>query len=120
MNLKQYIFFLLIPLAVSCNKGPDNGGEAKPDNLIPKDKMVELMVDIHLVEGTTRYGYGTSYKDEEYENYLYDFVLDKHDISFEEFTTSVQYYTKDIHSMTEIYSEVLTELSEMQSKAKNE
>ena len=82
--------------------------------------MIEVLVDIHLVEGTTRYGYGKSNNDEDYRDYLFDFVLEKHDISFEDFANSIRYYTSDTYEMTEIYSEVLTELSELQSKAKNE
>ncbi|MCF8297762.1 MAG: DUF4296 domain-containing protein [Saprospiraceae bacterium] len=120
MKLKKYIFLILIPLAISCNKKPENNTEAKPGNIIPKEKMVELMVDIHLVEGTTRYAYGKTTESEEYQDYLYSYVLEKHNISFEDFTNSIRYYTKDINTLADIYSEVLSELSEMQSKAKNE
>ncbi len=120
MNLNKYIFLLIIPLFLSCNNSDENVVKEKPANIIPEQEMIELLVDIHLIEGTTRYGYGKSGNQEDYNNYLYEFVLEKHNISFDDFTKSISYYTRDIQRMTEIYSEVITELSELQSKVKNE
>ena len=82
----------------------------KPTGLLPEDKMVEVLIDIHLTEGLTSampVAYDSSrvlYR------LLENDVFIKHEVSDSVFTQSMLYYLRDPEEMEQIYSRVVDSL----------
>jgi hypothetical protein len=105
---------LLILLAFSC------GGDNLPKGILPKDKMIPILVDQHLAENifTQRFALGMN-KDKTIED-LYLSVLKKYNVSQKVFEESVFYYSKHPDKYKSIYDEVLNRLNAMDVKVKQE
>lgn len=109
--MKKLIILLLSLFVLSCTS---NTIFEKPKNLIPKDSMIDLMVDMQLAVGA-RSGknldekYGLNYMPLIYEKYKVDSVR---------FTESSLYYSTDIDNYTKILRKVKSRLQKM--KAENE
>ncbi|MEB2781939.1 DUF4296 domain-containing protein [Algoriphagus sp. C2-6-M1] len=86
------------------------GASNKPEGLLPRDKMVEVLIDIHLTEGLTSalpVAYDSS---KVLYNLLEKDVFLKHDVSDSVFTQSMLYYLRDPAEMERIYSRVVDSL----------
>lgn len=107
------VCFLIIGLYACNSKG-------KPDNLLSQDKMVEVLVDIHLTEGITSalpIAYDSSqvlYKLLEYDVFL------KHEVEDSVFSESLRYYMADPTIMDKIYLRVVDSLTVIDSSSKSE
>ncbi len=103
--MKRFLIlsFCILSLA-SCNSG------VKPDGLLSHDKMVEVLIDVHLTEGITSampVAYDSS---KVLYNLLEKDVFLKHDVSDSVFTQSMLYYLRDPAEMEHIYSRVVDSL----------
>lgn len=95
--------------AVSC------ANNDKPDELLDKDQMVSIMVDIHLVEGIASslpISYDSSQK---VYPYLEQRVFEKHNIPDSVYLKSLQYYLRDAKLMEELYSRAIDSLTVKQN-----
>ncbi len=120
MNYKNFIYFFLIFLFVGCSKNNEPKQEINNENIISKDKMVEILVDFYLVESAIQYNTRFRINTRIFSNYYYKPILEKHKITPEDFHESIEYYSKDIDGIDEIYTEVISILSEKLSEVKNE
>ena len=101
---KSVVIFLAMMLSYSCSKNP------KPESLLPEDKMVEILVDIHMAEGMASslpIPYDSSKKiypifEEE--------VFAKHGISDSVYMESFEYYLRDLKTMERIYERTIDSL----------
>jgi len=85
-----------------------------PDGYIPQEKMVDIMVDIHLVEGA-RSGtllLGDTNKLPDYYAHIYE----KYDITEEQFKTSFDWYSQHPVQLKAVYDEVIVELSKLEEE----
>ena len=95
-------------------------GKDKPENLLSQDKMVEVLVDIHMAEGITSalpVAYDSSqvlYKLLENEIFL------KHELEDSVFSASLRYYLGDPTVMDKIYLRVIDSLSVKDTSIKSE
>lgn len=107
--IKKAFFVLISFLFFACS------GEQKeiPDSVLSKEKMAEVMVDIHLVEAALNLNAG---KQEVREKLNFD-IYKKHNITKEEYQKSYVYYTENPEALTEVYDIVLKELSKLQASA---
>jgi hypothetical protein len=83
-----------------------------PDNIISKDKMAKVFVDMHLLEATLNLNAGNPAKKEE----LNIDVFKKHGITKEKFEESYKFYTQNPSALSEVYDIVLNELSKLQAE----
>lgn len=74
----------------------------KPDNLIPKDQMVDLITDLLLAEG----GKNIRNIDMERQTNYYPLVFEKYNIDSAQFMESNYYYTSRIDDYDEILAAV--------------
>ena len=81
----------------------------KPKNLIPKDKMVDVLHDIFIVSSAK--GMGRT-KFERAGINPEQYILDKYSIDSLQFAKSTNYYAYDIETYKTIIEEVKTRLSE--------
>jgi galactokinase/mevalonate kinase-like predicted kinase len=104
--MKYLVQILVILIIVSC------GGEGKkrikkPDNLITKDKMVDVIYDMSLVSAAK----GVNRKLMEQQGVHPDqYVYEKHGIDSLQFAESNEYYAFDLDAYDEIYKKVKAKL----------
>jgi hypothetical protein len=104
--------FLLMFSVFACTKNK----EVIPDSILKKEKMILILSDIHLLEAqvqmtnlnqndSTKLIVTSAYKD----------IFLKNKVDAQQFQRSYQYYQVKPELISEIYSEVLTELSRRQA-----
>lgn len=114
-HLVKPVFFILILTAAlaACDKPV----VPKPDKLVPKDKMVELLTDMHIAESVfqnRRYAGNPTLKFSE-ADYYYS-ILKKHNVPDSTFEMSLIYYASLPKEFERIYSRVLNRLNEMEQQ----
>ena len=101
--MKKLIYIILI--FYSC--GSLNEENAKPNNLIPEDKMIDILYDMSLISVSKginkRILENNGMKPKKY-------ILKKYNIDSLQFVVSNEYYSKDIEIYLSIYEEVLNKL----------
>ena len=104
--MKQLKYFLLIVLIISC-KNNSIDKPKKPDNLIPKDSMVEILYDISLVSSAK----GVNKKLLENKGIVpEDYIFKKHNIDSLQFALSNEYYAFNLDAYEDIYNSVKLKL----------
>ncbi|MGI9530199.1 DUF4296 domain-containing protein [Lutimonas sp.] len=97
--MKIFSAFLMILLFWSCN---DKVTYEKPEDLIGKEKMTDLLYEMHIAIGTSNL---RNIHLEKNRNYL-SLVYEKYGVDSTQFATSNLYYTSNIIEYEEIYEEV--------------
>lgn len=90
---------LLFFLSISCN----SGAVKKPDNLIEREKMVDIIYDLSILEAAK------SQKPivlEQYKVQSQTYVYKKYQIDSLQFASSVKYYSADLDEYYSIYESV--------------
>ena len=91
----------------------------RPDPLIPKEEMVNILADIYLAEGTLAYK-RLDIKDkkvaEKYSTAYYVQIFDKYHINHRILKENLNYYNSDPKNMEKILEGVLAHLSRLQSE----
>ncbi len=96
--MKKITYILILAFLFSCaEKRPE-----KPKNLISKDKMADLLFDMHLANKTRNI---KNLEDEKNVNYL-SIISEKHQIDSTRFKESHAYYMYYIAEYQEIYKTV--------------
>ncbi len=103
------ILVLLTFVVISCQKK----AKVNPD-VLPKDKMVGILIDIHILESkieklsirkdSGRLIFNTFERE----------IFEAHQVDKEKYLMSYQYYMEDLSGMNEIYNAVVDSLNYMQ------
>ena len=111
----RILFYLVISLQMySCF---ENVTYEKPENLIPKDKMVEILSEFIIINSAK----GSNKK--VIENQIIDpvnFVFNKYSIDKEQFESSNSYYSRNVEIYSSIYDSVKFKLEEKKKKIESE
>lgn len=113
MKLSKILIVLIIFVAVSC----DEPSIEKPENLIKKDQMIEMMADIHLAEATftnRRYS-DTLVKNSSQTNFYYS-ILEKYHVPDSVFEKSFVYYASFPKDFEKLYRQVMNKLNETEQE----
>ena len=89
-----------------------------PPGILSKDKMIDVLVDVHLAEAAPM-NHGITTK--ELNGIMvgkYDDVMKKHTITFEQFKKSFDYYLQHPDQLDEIYQEVVNRLTALEGKSR--
>lgn len=108
--------FSVLTLFISCT-GKTN---SIPSRVIPKDKMVDVLVDIHLAEAAADNRGFTKPEINLMMASKYDSIFQKNETTFEQFKFSYDYYMNHPAEFSDIYSEVVNKLTTLVSKVRNE
>ncbi|RPA66757.1 DUF4296 domain-containing protein [Cyclobacteriaceae bacterium YHN15] len=110
---KTVIFISVLTILFSC------GGRKLPDGILDEDKMVEVLIDIHLAEGlvsTFPIHYDSS-------RVLYPLfekeVFKKHQIPDSVFRMSLEYYMQDTKKMDRMYARTIDSLHVVEKSGNN-
>jgi hypothetical protein len=105
------LFYIMVCLFFSCN--PSVEKPIKPENLIPEDKMVDIMYDIFILNSAK----GVNKKMLELNGILpKDYVFEKYSIDSTQFAESNNYYVYD----TKTYESILNRIAEKIDAKKKE
>lgn len=98
------LFIVILGLCFACNKIDK---PKKPDNLIAKDKMVDILFDVFVFNAAK----GTAKKTLEANNVTPNtYIYEKHQIDSLQFVKSNEYYAYDIKAYEEIIDNVETKI----------
>lgn len=106
--MKKIFFFCVVFLAVSCN----NSVIEKPSNLIEKDKMVDILYDISLLETVKSQGIKRGFTQSEINQY----ILKKYKIDSLQLISSNKYYASDAEEYKIMFEKVKAKLDEDDKK----
>ena len=106
--MKVVYTFLLVFLFFSCT---DKVNYEKPVDLIGKEKMTNLLYDMHLAVGTSNV---KNVHLEKNRNYM-SLVFEKYGVDSVQFASSNVYYTSNITDYEEMYEEVQRRLDTLKN-----
>lgn len=106
--MKRISVFVVLFCLLSCN----NTGISKPDKLIEKDKMIDVLYDISLLESikTQNINGGLSTKSSN------EYIFKKYSIDSIQFSNSNKYYASDVDEYKKIFDEVKERLKKESDK----
>lgn len=107
MMFRVYIVLLII--FISCESKTNY---KKPDNLIPREQMIDLLVDMHIAIGSLDV---KNKNNNRAVNYMV-LVYDKYKIDSARFAESNFYYTSNIVEYENIFKEVKIQLKKIQDQ----
>lgn len=101
------IFSMIVWFFSACDKP----AVEKPDKLIKRKLMIEMLVDVHLAEATfTHMRYDSIVQKSSSANFYYS-ILEKYGVSDSLFEKSYVYYLSEPKEFEKMYREVMNELS---------
>ncbi len=104
MRKHIFLFFLALIFLTACNNDT-------PKGIIERDRMVKLMIDVHLTDGTI-YNLNEANSDTLYK-YGYDKFIKlfkSYQTDSTQFKKSLRYYTQHTEIMSGMYDEVMASL----------
>lgn len=111
-NRLALTFIFLVVLLFSCKQKQ----VGLPDGIIPKDSLINIVVDLHLADAILLNPNVQSKISDISSNRLYRTVLEKYSISRERFDKSINYYAETPVILDSIYDKVIEKLSLIESK----
>lgn len=113
--MKQGLIGILLLTLVGC---AHRGGPVAPDNLITRDSMISIMVDIHIADAIGDQRYGTDKPNRDFINGVYRRIYQNHHITADQYKASFRYYEGHPDDMNKMYEQVITELSKKEAEMK--
>ena len=111
----RIIFYIIILLTIlACS------GENLPKGILPRKKMVPILVDIHLADAINNQKYSLSLIRDSLSEDLYLSICKKYKVERADIQNSLLWYGKNTRAFVPVYDEVLNILSEMEVKAKSD
>lgn len=118
MKINNSIIFLaMVSLILFACKSND---EDVPEKTIDEKTMSKIIVDFHLIEASileSGYDGGNSTP---YAKFYYKSILKKHNIEYNDFIENINFYSKQNKKIDKIYTDVISELSILQSTVLHE
>lgn len=111
--MKKILIILTLTVLASCESKVNY---EKPEDLIPKDVMIDLLYDMHLAVGTTNLRNKNLEKDRNYMSLVYE----KYKIDSTRFAISNIYYTSQVDEYEEMFEEVERRLEELHLQYESE
>jgi hypothetical protein len=107
--MKKVLFICFLVIGFSCS----NTGVSKPKNLIDKDKMIDILYDMSLLQAIKSQNLNGGISNKESNQYLYK----KYKIDSIQLSESNKYYASDIQEYKKMFEKVKEKLDEAAKKA---
>jgi len=117
-NLCLMIISLL--MITSCYTRNEHELASEPSNLIEKDMFVLVLADIEIAESALRQKQNHGHEIDDIREMYYKSIFTNYGISREQFDSSMAYYKQDLEAINQIYEEVITRLSVIESEVEHE
>ncbi len=107
------ILFLIVFTAFACSNPPFE----KPAILIEKEKMIDILVDVHLAEAArNNRGHRDTMVARSSSADFYYSVLQKHDVKDSVFEKSLIFYASQPRQFEKMYRQVMNQLTEIEQE----
>lgn len=105
-----HILLILVPLFMmgSCHR------QRPPKDLLEKDEMIPLLIDLHLVYAIQSSVQFRKISTDVDSMDVYSYIFEKHGVSKVVFDSSIAWYSRHPKLFTEIYDEVVMDLTQKQ------
>ncbi len=137
--MKRFLVMAVL-FTFSCNQSKIKGVE-KPDDLIPEDKMVQVLADVHLLEAALNIRFSQTNQhtgqgpiemmhhqdtvqpvfsldgNAKYPLGYYD-IFKKEGVTKKQYESSMKWYCADPANLSKMYDDVIIELTKRQTKEK--
>jgi hypothetical protein len=110
--MKKSILYGILLLLSACGKTLPN----VPSDIIQKEKMIQILVDVHVADAVLENKNGTDRRVPEQTTAIYTQIYKNHGITRAEFLKSYHYYETQPELMDKLYEELLSELSRRQAQ----
>jgi len=107
--MRRFKYIFLIAFSTLFTFCTSNTILEKPEDLLTKDEMVNILTDILIANGATRYNNIDMKRDVNY----FPLVYDKHKIDSTQFKNSSRYYASKIDDYDEILIQVQKNLNDL-------
>ncbi len=94
--------------------------EVIPDYVLPKDTMVMIVADYHLIEAELTHTRGRGKDVNKLRDHYYAALFDRYNIDQETLNKNFDYYKDRLEELQGIYQDVVTRLSYMESEEKEQ
>jgi hypothetical protein len=120
-SFRGFLFLVLLSgLVFSCTRKVNNE-EVPPDDLIHRDTMVNIIVDLRIMDALVSYEQRqANRKITEVNYFIHASLLNKYNITRDQFERSFKYYQSDLETIDKIFADVITKLSKMKSEIEQE
>lgn len=105
--MKRVVLFVILLSLIGCNTTIE-----KPNNLIEKDKMIDILYDISLLEAIKTQNINGGINNKDANAYLYK----KYKIDSLQLVQSNKYYASDIEEYKKMFAKVKARLEEQTKK----
>jgi hypothetical protein len=103
-NYKRIVQLAIVLLLFGCHSVQKGHITPVPDNLIPKDKMTSILVDIQLIEASIKTDTYHRQNADYFTKYYYSYIFDKYKISQKNFEESLNYYQQNLEEFDAIFA----------------
>ena len=112
----QFVFVVMLPLLFIA--GCSSEEEKIPQEVIPRDKMIAILIDVQIAEARIQSNnLNTNDSTKQIALGYYNYIFQKHHIKSSEFKSSFKYYAERLEMLNKMYEEVITGLSKRQSES---
>ena len=78
---------------------------------IKKDKLVDVLVDVHLTEGYLTYSGSHVDRNRDRVEGAYNYVFRKHTITPQQFSNTMKYYSRHVDEYEQLYNKVIERIT---------
>ena len=114
-TIKKVIYPIILLLLSACYNINESNTPI-PENFFNKEKMVDVLMDIQIIEGTLIYNRVNNKDGKELKEEYYNQVFLEYNITALDFKQNMDYYTSKPKLMEEVLDNVLENLNERQAK----
>lgn len=116
MKQKYFFILLIVWLLSGCTNKIDEP-QTIPADLIPKEQMVDIVVDLRLMDAVLTSKQRKKEQDMHFtQYYLHNSIMEKYGITRDQFERSFQYYQQNMKLLDEIYEEAITKLTKLKTE----
>lgn len=115
--MRKTLLFCIVWMLFSCQPTPSN---TTPDYVLSEDKMVSVMVDMHLVETAANLKVFPPDSAQQMYSDRFASIFLTHQTTQAKYDSSLWYYATQTDRMNVIYDLVLEQLSELESEVKSD
>ena len=113
-RLQKYIHLNLLLVSIIFYSCANSDNEI-PNNIIPQEKLVDVITEMEITQALVKFKF--TIKDSSInQSELFKEIYIEYNISKEQISNSIKYYTNQPKTMDSIYVKVIDRLSEMQAK----
>lgn len=111
--MKKIVLYSLFTFFLSCGDSAE-GSISIPDNILPKEKIAQVITDIHIAEAEISLN---AIPDSSLKRPVYlETIFEKHQITKQQYEESLVFYIDHPAILNKIYEQVLNDMSKMQAE----